>query len=291
VIEAYAFIAMFAVQVLTMSVVHPNALIRYVRNWAKNFGTERFAQMYPGVDYPQRVERFAKLYRRVSAAIAALGALLLAWLLSDMQRADWLVEATDVAWKYYILQLLPLAFFSLYVIVRNKRLARSAEDPKRKAVLQRRGLFDFVSPWVVALAAFSYVLFIAFAIFVDLYVYKNVQLSGYSLRAIGTVSLVYAFQALVIYKYLYGKRSPLVTHEGRAYMIGTTVRNSVYGAIFSVWFFMLIVTLKELDVPKWHPFALSFFFVLCSLLSFMGVTAPPRKPDSRTPGASNEVLS
>ena len=49
-IEAYAFLAAFTVQILVMSVLYPAWFIRYVRVQATRFPAERLAQLYPGVD-------------------------------------------------------------------------------------------------------------------------------------------------------------------------------------------------------------------------------------------------
>ena len=49
-IEAYAFLAAFTVQILAMSVLYPAWFISYVRVQATSFPAERFAQLYPGVD-------------------------------------------------------------------------------------------------------------------------------------------------------------------------------------------------------------------------------------------------
>ena len=78
-------------------------------------------------------------------------------------------------------------------------------------------LFDFVSPFVVYFAVLSYFLFIAYAIYLDLFVYHNTSLSKPCLTAIGSVTLVYALNAFIIYKYLYGRKNPLVTRGPRAH--------------------------------------------------------------------------
>ena len=50
-IEAYAFLAAFTVQILVVSVLQPAWLIRHVRTTARGFPAERFALRYPGVDH------------------------------------------------------------------------------------------------------------------------------------------------------------------------------------------------------------------------------------------------
>ena len=58
----------------------------------RNFGSERFAQLYPGVDYSRWVGRFVTGYRAANIVIAVLGLLLLGWLFTRIQQPDWAGE-------------------------------------------------------------------------------------------------------------------------------------------------------------------------------------------------------
>jgi NhaP-type Na+/H+ or K+/H+ antiporter len=291
-IEAYAFLAAFAVQILAASILYPAALIKYVRGWARNFGSNRFAQLYPGVDYSRWVARFVTGYRATNIVIAVLGLLLLGWLFTRIQQPGWAGEVTGPAVMYFILQMSPLALFASYAVVRyHKMLVQPSQESKRKATLQRRGLFDFVSPSVVYLAVASYFLFVAYGIWLDLYVYDNSSLSKHCLKAIVSVTLVYALNAFVIYKYLYGRKNPLVNHEGRVHTISVTVKSGVYGSIAIAWFISIFGTLGQPGLQEWRPFALIIFFVATTLLTLMGLTAPPRKAEADGVGSSSEVPS
>ena len=163
-IEAYAFLAAFAIQVLVISVLYPAWFIRYVRLQATSFPAERLAHLYPGVDLGHAQERFLTQYRALTTSIAVLGLLLLGWLFSYVRRPDWDDGPVEVLVTVYFLaaQMLPL-FLVVWLGVRfNKEHKRSLPEGKRTAILQRRGLFDFVSPFVVFLAVLSYLLFAAF---------------------------------------------------------------------------------------------------------------------------------
>jgi hypothetical protein len=278
-IEAYAFLAAVAVQILAASILYPARLIRYVRGWARDFGSERFAQLYPGVDYSRWVVRFVTGYRAANIVIAVFGLLLLGWLFIRVQQPDWAGEVAGPAVTYFLLQMSPLALVALYSVVRyHKVLMQPSQESKRKATLQRRGLFDFVSPSVVYFAVLSYFLFIAYAIWLDLSIYDNTSLSKHCLKAIVSVTLVCALNVFVIYKYLYGRKNPLVNHEGRVHTIGVTVKGSVYGSIAITWFVSIFGTLGQPGLQQWRPFALIVFFVATTLLTLIGLTAPPRKP-------------
>jgi NhaP-type Na+/H+ or K+/H+ antiporter len=291
-IEAYAFLAAFSAQILAASVLYPAGLIKYVRGWARNFGSERFEQLYPGVDYGRWVGRFVAGYRAANIVLAVLGLLLLGWLFTRIQQPDWADDVTGPATVFFLLQMSPLALIALYAVVRyHKVLTQPSQESKRKATLQRRGLFDFVSPFVVYFAALSYFLFVVYAIWLDLYIYDNTSLSKPCLKAIVSVTLVYALNAFIIYKYLYGRKNPLVNHEGRVHTIGVTVKSGVYGSIAIAWFISIFGTLGQPGLQDWRPFALIVFFVATSLLTLRGLTAPPRKPEADGLGSSSKVPS
>lgn len=279
-IEAYAFLVAFAFQVLALSVLNPARFIRYVRGWDTRFASSRFAEVYPDFDYARWAESFARWFRAAYFVIALIGLALLGWLFTLVERPNWSPVAIKATVMFLYLQLSPFMLTFVYVIFRyRKALLLPTQETKRKATLQRRGLADFVSPSAVVVAVLSYVLFIPFAIFIDLYVYGNSSLSLYFYGAFGTVTFVYALNGFIVYKYLYGRKSPLVTHEGRVHTLNMTVKSSVYSSIAVVWFIVLMSFFTKLELESWRPFAVSVFMVFSVLLAFMGMTAP-RKPDA-----------
>jgi hypothetical protein len=277
-LEAYAFFAVFTAQVVAMSVLYPAWLIRRIRAQAASFPAERFAQLYPDVDLRPALDRFLNRYRALNAGIAVLGLLLMGYLFSYMRRPDWNdgpVEALVTV--YFLAQILPLLLIAWLVVRGNKVLKRSLSEGKRKAVLQRRGLFDFVSPSVVFLAVMGYFLFAAFVIYIQQDPFPG--FAGY--RTMGGMTLVYALNTFVVYTMLYGKKfNPFETHAGRLHTIGLTVKMSVYSCIVCVVFVSLNFTLVLLDLQRWEPFALSVFFVIVTLVCLTGLTAPPSPPEA-----------
>ena len=277
-IETYAFLAAFAVQMLVMSLLIPVWFIKYVRAESASIPAERLAQLFPGVDLKLAHGRFLTRYRALTAGIAVLGLLLLGWLFSYMRRPNWDEGTVDALVAVYFLAayLLPLVL-SAWVGVRfTKEHRRSLVQAKRTATLQRRGLFDFVSPFVVALAALGYVLFAAFVLYLRLHPFLG--FAGFI--NLGALTLVYALNAFVVYMTLHGKkRNPFGTHEGRLHMIGLTVKSSVYSCIVIVVYLSLNFSLRLLDMKRWEPFALSVFFIICALVASMGFAAPLRRPE------------
>lgn len=273
-IEANAFLAMFMVQILAMSVVLPAWFIRYARLASARVPTERFAQLYPDVDFAVAQGRFLTRYRAVNTAIAVLGLFVMGWLFSYTRRLDWddgPVEALVGA--YFAFQALPMCVITWLGIKYKKiMLERSLPDAKRKASLQRRSLFDFVSPFTVAVAVAGYFLFVGYAIYLE----RN-PFPGFAgaLVNIGIITAVYALEAFCVYTLMYGKKiNPLETHAGSEHTIAVGVRCCIYACIAAVVFTSINFTLVMLDLQRWEPFTLSVFLVICALLSVSSLTAP-----------------
>jgi len=287
-IETYAFLAMFAVQILAVSVLYPEWMIREFRKKAAEFPAERLAALDPSFDYSKIIERHVTLLRVLSAVTAVFGVLLMGWLFSYMQRPDWDV-GTQREWVIYygMLQVLATGLISTHALKYSK-LLEPLRERKRKAILQRRGLFDFVSPSIVFIAVLSYFLYVS-SMF---YLARNPLLgfSGYKgYTSIISITLVYALYAFIVYRTLYSRKvNPLETHEARAREIGLIVRMLIY---FCIAFVVLPATgtvLTLLDLPRWRPILTSLFFILFPLLTFAAYKAPPRRPDSND-GFSGDI--
>lgn len=276
-IEAYAFFAVFVIQILAMSGLYPAWFIRYMRRQMASIPAERLPQLYPGVDVARVQKRFLTGYRAMNIGVAVLGLLLLGWLFDYMHRPEWddgPVEA--LVSVYFLVQVLPVALIALLAVGFSKVHKPALLEGKRKAVLQRRGLFDFVSPSTVGLAVLGYFLFVGFVIYI-----QRDPFPGFTgPLSIGGMTLVYVLQAAVVYVMLYGKKpNPFETYAGRVHTIGLVVKSCVYSCMACVVFVSLNFTLVLLDLQRWEPFALSVFFVITALLCSMGMMAAPRLPE------------
>lgn len=274
--EVYAFLAALTAQILAMSVLYPSWFTRYCRMQVSSIPAERLAQVFPGVDTQGASERFLTVYRALNALIVVLGLALLAWLYRYMQRPDWADGPVEtLAAGYFVVQVLPLGLILWVVIKLNLTLVKRLLERKRRAVLERRGVFDFVSPFSVFLAGLAYLLFVALVVYIEAHPFAG--FAGY--LNIGIVTFLYALNASVVYATVYGKKfNPLETHERRIHRIGLTVRACVYSCIACVVFLSLNFTLVLLDLRRWEPFAQSVFFVVCAFICLMGLAPPPHRP-------------
>jgi hypothetical protein len=283
-IETYAFLTMFTLQILIGSVLSPAWLIRRVREKVASSG-ERLGELFPGVDYKLSAQRFAIQHRAFNTGIAALGLLLLVWLFIHMQRPGWNQSKVPLFLTAYLFaQLTPLVFIASKAAKFNRAFKSSWTDGKRKALLQRRALFDFISPLPVFIAAFSYVLLFALVLYIRQHPFRGFG----GLTNIVVVTLVYALNGLLVYGCLYGRnRNPVATHADRLFAIEMVVKGSVYACIAITVFVSVSLTLSLLHLQRWGLFAVSVFFVITMLICSIGVI--PRRGPGNVPGSDGRL--
>jgi len=275
-IEAYAFLAAFSMQILVVSMLHPV--------WFTKFARAKGEAQLPGWDRNFR-ERFLNLYRAVNIGITVFGLVLLGWLFNHMRSPDWDVGPVTLLLRgYIVVQVLPFVIVSLIgAWVKKNALKRSPPEVKRTVRLQRRGLFDFVSPLTVFLAVVGYFLFAAFVIYIQQHPFPG--FSGY--RLLRAVTLIYAVNAFGVYWVLYRrKRWPLETSAYRMHAVGVQIKIVFYTSIAVIVFLSLNVTLLLLDMQRWVPFALSVYFVLIMLFTSVMLFALRRQAEADRLGPS-----
>jgi hypothetical protein len=284
-IEVYLFLAIFPAQILGMSVLYPVRFARLIREGLKNIPAERLAELYPGVDVSQAHERFIARYRTANTVVAVLGFLLLGWFISFMQRPNWdlgLVGGMGTA--YCVLQYSPIILIAWFTTRFNKVHRRLLPEPKRKAVLQRRGLFDFVSPSAVFLVILAYFQYVAVIFYAARHPFPGF---GGIFANIGIVSLMYILLGTSVMYLLYSrKRDPLQTHADRMRMIRGVANLYAWVCILMSVLLSFAIAQKLLHLETWGPFAGTVYFLIVTLFLLRTVTAPPRRPEADGPGSS-----
>jgi hypothetical protein len=284
-IEVYLFLAVFPVQILGMSVLFPVRLTRLIRTGLKNIPAERLAELYPGVDVGQAHERFLARYRAVNTVVAVLGLLLQGWFISYMQRPNWdLGVVSGMGTAYCMLQYSPIILIAWFTTRFNKVHRRLLREPKRKAVLQRRGLFDFVSPFTVLLTILAYFQYVAVIFYAARHSFPGF---GGAFANIGGVTLMYILLGAVVMYLHYGrKKDPLQTHADRMRMIRNVANFYAWVCILMSVLLSFSIAQKLLKLETWGPFAGTVYFLIVTLLLLRGFSAPPSQPEADGFGSS-----
>ncbi len=278
-IEVYLFLAVFPVQILGMSVLVPSRFARLIRTGLENIPPERLAELYPGVDVGQAHERFLARYRITNTVIAGLGLLLLGWFISYMQRPKWdLGVVSGMGTAYVMLQNFPFILIAWFTHRFNKVHRRLLREPKRKAVLRRRGLFDFISPSTALLAILAYLQYVAVIFYAVRHPFPGF---GGAFANIGGVSLMYMLLGAIVVKLLYGrKKDPLQTNADRIRMVRGVANFYAWVCILMSVLLSFSIAQKLLKLETWGPFAGTVYFLIITLLLLRGFSTPPRQPEA-----------
>jgi hypothetical protein len=272
----YGFIAAFAAQILFFSVLGPLRVVGTLRKQIEQFIAERA----PAVDASATAQVDGRLrrLRLLGLVTAIIGLLLLAVMIRYMLRPDWTDGPLEAVLPvYFLIQVLP-TFLAILTAGRfHALLKRSLPQEKRKALLQPRGLFDFVSRSAVAVAVIAYFLFIALLAYI-----RQHPFPGFAglLTNVAGITFVYAAMALAIYMTLRVMgSSPLQAREDRLRSVGLAVRICVYSCTLCVTLIALIMMLTLLDLQRWEPTFESIGMVAIGFLSGMALKEQMRIPE------------
>ncbi|HEV8413579.1 MAG TPA: hypothetical protein VGQ49_08290 [Bryobacteraceae bacterium] len=285
-IEVYLFLAIFALQILGMSVRYPVLYTRFIRRGLKNAPPERLAELYPGVDVGQAHERFLARYRAANMVVVVVGLLLLGWFIVYMQRPNWDAGAVGgLVTAYFMLQCFPIMLNTWFAIKFNKVHRRLLPEAKRKATLQRRGLFDVVSPLTVLLAVLAYLQFVAVVFYVARHPFPGF---GGPVLNIGILSLGYLLLGAAVMYLLYGRKKidRLLKHADRMRIVSGVATYYAWILILTSILLSLQVVRKLVDLETWGPFTGTVFFLIITLLNLRTMTPPPRQPEADGLGSS-----
>jgi len=273
-IEIYSFFAMFALQILALSVVFPARFVRYTRAKALEYPAEVLAQVYPGVDPLEATEKLLMRFRIAHRVIAVSGLALLGWMAANAPPLTGM-KMMIFPILFLLLQMLPMVFLTVTGLRQIATLRAASLERKRKATLQPRGLFDLISPLRAAVEVAIYFAFVAFVLYLVHVAANPIPASlGYPLIGAATAGL--SLQAAWIYWRLHGRKIPLESPADRMSTTGMQAKHSVYGTTSTVVFMSVVILLPRMGLQDWLPFALSTFLVLVALQFCASVTLPPR---------------
>lgn len=278
-IEMYGFIAAFTAQIIFYSVLGPLRLIDVLREQILRFIVEQSPPVDPLA--VARVDRRLRLLRWLGLGTALIGVALLVAMIRYMLRPDWTdgpLEAIVPA--YFGIQILPTLLAAGTASRFHRVLKQSMPAQKRKALLQPRGLFDFVPRSAVALAGLVYLLYLVLLAYIERHPFPG--FAGLPVNA-ALVAFMYAAMAIAIYITMRSmSSSPLQGQEARMRSVGLAVKVSVYACIVGVLNISMNMTLILLDQQRWEPAFASIGLILIGVM-----TRAALKEQLRIPVAEN----
>jgi hypothetical protein len=250
-------------QILLISYYLPGRLLKQMRRVLEHFPPESYPKLYP--ISVGKIQSALGVFKKMNIIIliCGLGVLLHNYFSQSTELLNWDNQAVLTA--YYLLQMTPLLLLE-FMGVKYFRLMKEADkNTTRKAILQSRNLFDFVSPVLVGSATVIYLAFIGLIQYI-----KQTPFDGFGGDLnILIITLVNVFFGILVFRSLYGKkRNPHQTNEDRVQGIKSYVSLLFIVSIAVTAYAGLTISLQSFGMQDFRPVTLCIYFQFITLLSY-----------------------
>lgn len=263
-IEVYLFYAAFLAQVILFSLFYPIKFSGKMNATINQHSLEIHPEPVDDTKAKQRT------FRILSFSGAVIGLLLLAYFVSYMRSAGWddgPVETGQLV--FFFVQVAPVLLLQIVWLSYCRRLKHAASSSIRKAEMQPRHLFDFISPATIALALFLYIAYCALVVYIAQEPFPG--FAGITIN-IAIPTLVNIVFAVIGFWSLYGKKPyPSQTNQNRLLGIGITIKAAVYSSIAASVKLSIGLLLPLLDLQSYEPLSHSLYYILVFYLMFQVV--------------------
>ena len=186
---------------------------------------------YPPSEYPKlylepkeyylnKIEVFRNLVS--FALITCFLVVLISWSMGNSANEEMLVFIC------FALQSLPILILAALSTKHVQNMRKAHTTTQRSASLHPRKLFDFISPFLVSIAAVLFIVFlITYLIVHDFEIYKEQSIITF----IGSILLQGYFIGMLFWKLNSRKQNPLVSESDRINEIKTVAKIAVYASI------------------------------------------------------------
>ncbi|MDJ0792791.1 MAG: hypothetical protein QNI98_01015 [Woeseiaceae bacterium] len=257
--QSLFFIA-FAGQILLISMVFPQTIVRRMTHVLDNYPPSTHPRLYPRP--LEHYEGKRSTYRTLNYVIVAIGiAAFVALTTVDFNRKTF----GNTAFWYFLLQIVPMLWIEHTLRAELKLMRELNTRSTRSADLSPRRLFDVMSP---ALFWSIVVVYLGFWVFVTWFrQFDYPWFGGYQNNLIITAMNV--FFASILGWQLYGKKlNPHQTDEDRmrhtrriAMLLGLV---SIAATLYAV----MTILLSAAEYREFQPFARSVYFQVIAFMSF-----------------------
>ncbi|MCF8475168.1 MAG: hypothetical protein K9G26_10775 [Emcibacter sp.] len=260
------FYGVFLSQIFLLSYYYPNKLYQRMRYVAKTYPPSKYPKLYPnllGSDADDIAKTRPKPYRYINMAIMVAGLLLLVVAMRSDYYPSGEGEETFV-FLFAMLQFLPFIYLEFSECKQLKLMRDVNKASKRKAELEPRHFFGFVSPSLFGIAV---ILFFA-ALWFNFYI-KDYDLSwarGTLTSVLALIGIHLYFAALFMWQ-VYGKKiNPHETHKDRRIHRGVVVRVMVYTSIGLSVLMITVQSIREYNLDYLEPLIMSIYFQILAVI-------------------------
>lgn len=256
--EYMIFYAVFVSQILIISYYYPGKIYRQMKYVFETYPPSAYPKLYPKPI--ELYERGQRNYRNINLFILIAGFVILALLVAIPHDVD---VHNAIAMGYFFAQMFPVVLLDLGSLKDFKLMRNDNTRTTRKAALQPRRFFDFISPALFGIAAITYIGFVLLVVYIEQFGFP--WFGGYLNIVIVTAMNVF-FLGIMLW-HMYGKKlNPYQAYEDRVRQIRTIGKVLTFTSIAATLFGALSISLSAFDIRHLLPIFLSMYFQLLAVI-------------------------
>ncbi len=260
------FYFVFLSQIILVSSYFPRKLLSRMKAVLETYPPSKYPKLYPK---PIEVyEKGQRNYRIMNQIILVAGFILLFAVGLWDYSSDGTVSDL-FPFVYFMVQVIPLMLMEISGFAYFKLMRKADLRTRRKAELQPRRLFDFISPTIFGVAIFMNIACIFFYLYIDQFQFhwgSDAFVISITLIAMNTLF------AGINYWNLTGKKlDPYQSSKDRIRQIEASVRSLVFVSIGASIFIIITAVINQFNLDYLEPSIMSLYLQLIALAS-LGTT-------------------
>ncbi len=262
------FYPVFLSQILLISFYYPREIFNRLDEVFNNYSSDKYPRLY--IKTPESYKKQLQKFKVINHLILIVGILLLV----TIGIGDYLTEGSinqNIPFLYFIIQVLPLMILEYKGFAYFKLMRKADLRTTRRAELNPRRLFNYISPAVLGFAIFLIIscILIYYSIF-------QFQFHPSNATFVITISLILSnlLYGGVIYWNIYGKKiNPYQASNDRMNHIQLTVKSLIFMSIAASIFLIINGVVENYHLRYLESAIMSIYL---QLIIFIGLGATLR---------------
>lgn len=263
----FLFITIVLNQLFLISYYFPRKITNRIQYVLDTYPPSEFPKLYPkSIEYYTRKQRN---YRILNTFILVLGSVLLGIVFSnfpeDSQRERW---DQAIVLGFFIVQFFPLLLLEISSFNIFRHMRKTDSRTTRKAELQPRRLFDFISPTLLGVVVFVYVGFVIFILYFKRFDYPWF---GGNLNIVSITGAYLFFSVIAVWNMFGKKLDPYQSHEDRRQQISLIVKQLALISIGMTLYSIFTILAHTFEIRYLGSIFMSIYFQILAVLTFQAI--------------------
>jgi len=263
----FLFVTVVLSQLFLISYFFPRKIANRIQFVLDTYSPSEYPKLYP-----KPIEYYTKKNRNyilLNSTVLGLGLFFLGIVFSnfpdDSQRERWDQAIVNA---FFILQFFPLLLLEISSFSIFRQMRKADLRTTRKAELQPRKLFDFISPILLGIVVFVYVSFVVFILYFKRFDYPWF---GGNLNIVIITGAYLFFSGIAAWNMFGKKLDPYQSHEDRRRQISLVVKQLALISIGMTLYAIFTILAHTFEIRYLGSIFMSIYFQVLAVFTFQAI--------------------